>query len=244
LQARYQGRLSQGLQTLINYTWSRAIDEVSNELTQGVLDPGPADFDVRHNFSAAASYNIPEFKAISFLRPVLRDWSVDLIVFAQSGKPINIFMGGTFIRPDGTTYQVRPDVVPGAPFWIEDRGVPGGRRLNIAAFAPPPSPPAGSYLAQQGTLGRNAVRLPGFHQLNMALGRRIALRDNVSLQLKAEVFNVLNHPLFGQYDNFYSRTSTTFGIPSDTLNRSLGGLSSLYQSGGPRSMQLSAKISF
>jgi carboxypeptidase family protein len=238
LQIRYQRRLSRGLQGLVNYTWSQSIDEVSNEFATGVLDRGSSDFDVRHNFSAAATYNIPK---LSVVTPVFRDWAVDLAFYAQSGQPFNLTVG-SFIRPDGTQFEVRPDVVPDIPFWINDGAVAGGRRLNPAAFALPPR--VSGLFTRQGTLGRNVIRLPGRHQLNMALGRKFPLSERWSLQLKAEAFNVLNHPLFGGHRNFFSPGVTNLGVPSSTLNKTLGGLNSLYQLGGSRSIQFSARLSF
>jgi hypothetical protein len=60
------------------------------------------------------------------------------------------------------------------------------------------------------------------------------------LQIRAEVFNLLNHPTFGYVDP--SLISATFGQPTSTLNSSLGTVSALYQQGGARSMQFSLKL--
>ena len=241
LQVQFQRRLSRGLQALVNYTWSHAIDEVSNEIEVGRLERGNADFDVRHNFSAGVTYDIHKLDAGPVFTALFRDWSVDSIVYAQSGPPLELFADSLF-RPDGTQVSVRPDVVPGVPFWIKDPTVPGGQRLNPAAFQTPPR--LGSFASRQGTLGRNVVRQPGMYQVNLALRRQFDLSERWKLQLKAEAFNVLNHPLFSGYQN--SLRVSGFGRAQNTLNRSLsaGGLSQLYQLGGPRSMQFSLRLSF
>ena len=65
LQAQYQRRLSHGLQALASYTWAHSIDNASSDtaFTSTITDPqndrGASDFDIRHSFSAALSYNLP-----------------------------------------------------------------------------------------------------------------------------------------------------------------------------------------
>jgi hypothetical protein len=132
------------------------------------------------------------------------------------------------------------------PFWIKDPGVPGGQSLNPAAFQIPPfdpNDPFQFFLARQGSLGRNVIRLPGIYQLNMALRRQFKLGERLNLQLKAEAFNALNHPLFGGYINNVI-DGNLLGTPTSMLSSAMGGLNSLYQIGGPRSIQLSARLSF
>jgi hypothetical protein len=254
MQAQYQRRLSRGLQTLANYTWSHAIDSVSNEVSS-VFDRGNADFDVRHNFSVAATYDLPKLRGSGFparfIERIANGWSLSAIFLVRSGLPLNL-TAGSFARSNGTLAQARPDVVLGVPFWINDPTVPGGRRLNPAAFQKPPvdpNDPRKLYLARQGTLGRNVVRLPGINQLNMSAARELHLTERVKLELRADVFNVLNHPLFGGYNNNASFKNPQLGIPGSMLSSSLnqtgaGGLNPLYQIGGPRSMQLSLRIRY
>jgi hypothetical protein len=243
LQIQFERRLSRGLQALVNYTWSHAIDEVSNEVQTHVLERGNADFDVRHNFSAGVTYDIPSPFGEGVGKAVLGNWSLDSTVYAQSGPPVNLFAGLNNV--DGRQVDIRPDVVPGVPFWIEDPTVPGGSRINPAAFLLPPRYPRSTFFAiRQGTLGRNVVRLPGKYQVNMALGRQFSFSERWKLQFKAEAFNLFNHPLFGQYGIQLEPLGFDFGVPAATLNRSLGDLNRLYQIGGPRSMQLMLRLSF
>jgi len=135
-----------------------------------------------------------------------------------------------------------------------------GRRLNVAAFSPPPfalstQPP----IFTQGTLGRNALRGPGAWQFDLGVHRRFNLTERTNLEFRYESFNVLNHPNFN-IPNFrsFSLNSTTgaitispnFGRSTTTLGRGLGGGSNtggfnpLFQSGGPRSMQFALRLQF
>jgi hypothetical protein len=102
---------------------------------------------------------------------------------------------------------------------------------------------------QQGNFGRNVLRGLPIWQLDVALGRNFKLTEKAKLQFKGELFNVFNHPNFGGYGTSYLSASD-FGVPASTLHNALGnsglgiGFSSLYQIGGPRSVQLSAKLTF
>ncbi len=245
LQAQYQRRLLHGLQTVVNYTWSHAIDEASDELNNGVFSRANADFDVRQNLTAAVTYDFPKISAGPILNSIMRDWSVDFTLYAQSGPPLPVTAGVMAIPNTGALVSVRPDAVLGVPFWIKDSNAPGGRRLNLAAFARPPrSTVFPLFYARQGTLGRNVVRAPGIFQLNMALGRRFNFTERLKLQLKAEAFNLFNRPHFSSFNNSMGFGPADFGLATSTLANSLGGLNSLYQLGGQRSMQFSVRLSY
>lgn len=247
LQAQFRRRLTHGLQVLINYTWAHAIDEASDETgggTSAVLERGNADFDIRHNFSAAVTYELPGQHLGNFLGVILGGWYLDGIVHTQSAQPLNLQSGlpAIFILEDGRAIARRPDLIPGQPLYIKDPSVPSGRRINPAAFAAP-TLPAGSLLPRQGTLGRNVLRALPLYQLDLGLRRKFTVREKFSLQFKAEAYNILNRPNFGNFQTNIS-VPTTLGVPSQMLGRSLGGLSPLYQIGGPRSMQLSMRLEF
>jgi hypothetical protein len=235
LQAQYRARFKR-FNAVVNYTWSHAIDEISSDVAfSALLERGNADFDIRHNFSGALHYDIPTLQMGRIAEAVLGGWSLDGIVHIQSGRPIEI-AGITTI--DGRLVSQRPNYNFGQPLYIDDPSVPGGRRFNSAAFS---NPGAG----RQGSFGRNVLRGLPIYQLDLSLGRTITLRERLKLQLKGDVFNVLNHPMFG-----YGGTTTAFavsdlfGVPTQTLNSTLGGLNALYQMGGPRSIQLLAKLLF
>jgi hypothetical protein len=254
LQVQFIRPLSKGLQALGNYTWSHAIDTVSNDFAVGTLDRSDSDFDVRHSATAALVYQTPTVLRNSGLFNALErgagnDWHLALFAIGHTGTPGNV-TAGNYIGSNGLQSSARPDRVLTQPLWIPAPGQAAGKRVNPAAFSSPPLyPGVPSYdtsdFARQGTLPRNALVLPGLYQFNVAVSRHVAITDRVNMQLRVETYNVANHPNFGYYNLSWSPTvSSTFGYPSQMANSSLNGTNQLYNLGGPRSIQLSATIAF
>lgn len=253
LQAQYRHRLSHGLQTLVSYTWAHSIDDVSSDGNfQNVplngspasAERGPSDYDIRHTFSGAVSYDIPG-PPQGVLKQVFGSWSTDSIIYARSSPPVNVVtgqnpFGAAAAVLSGANSAQRPNVVPGVPFYLPVSGGPCGRTLNLAAFTIPAS--------GQGDLGRNALRGCDAVQLDTTLRRRFHLTERLALQARADFFNIFNHPNFGPPTSYM--TSPLFGQATQMLGASLGaggqtgGLNPLYQIGGPRSIQLALKLQF
>jgi hypothetical protein len=245
LQLQYQRRLRKGLQALASYTLSRSMDNAS--LDDASVPPaslssllaqsfGPSDFDVRHVFSTALTYEVPRLSRSSVWTAISRDFGVDLLVRYQSAPPVTPVVGFQLL-PNGVTFTPRPNLVPGQPLYINDPNAPDGRRFNSAAFVAPP-------LGTQGNFPRNGLRGFPAAQVDLALHREFKLHEVVRLQLRAELFNLFNHPNFGTLSAFPSNSISQplFGQPTQMLNRSLGGLNALYQMGGPRSGQLALRL--
>src|SRR5262249_17169640 len=149
-------------------------------------------------------------------------------------------------------YALWPDLIPGIPTYISDATVPGGRRLNTAAFLIPTS------AAVSGSLGRNALVGFGMYQADVSLSRTVHFGHVIRLNIRVDMFNLTNQRDFANPASSLGSVSATgavvrsatFGISQSTLNTALGsggisgGLSPLYQIGGPRSMQLSLKLVF
>ncbi|HEY0729641.1 MAG TPA: TonB-dependent receptor, partial [Pyrinomonadaceae bacterium] len=235
LQMQFQRRLSRGIQALVSYTWAKAIDVVSSDVVSNLLLRGPSDFDIRHNLTGAVTYDIPAPKQNGLVNAILRRWSIDTRFNAQSALPLNIVSGIILDPSDGTQIARRANLIDGVPVYLDNPNAPGGRVINRAAFAiPPPN--------RQGNLGRNIIRALPAWQIDMALRRQFNLTEKLNLQLRAEAFNIFNHPNFGTINN--SLTSTTFGQATNMLGSQLTGLNPLYQIGGPRSMQFALIVRF
>ncbi len=202
------------------------------------LPRASSDFDVRHEFSGAVTYDIPAGNTGAIGNALLRGWALDSIVVSRSALPVDLSANTSFGFGQSV---VRPDIVPNQPFYLYGSGYPGGKALNPAAFTAPPTGMAGDF-------PRNSLRGFGATQVDLAVRRQFNIHENWNLQFRAELFNVFNHPNFATVDgNIFS---PTFGLATQTLATSLagsgngGGLSSLYNLGGPRSIQLALKLNF
>lgn len=274
LQVQFVRRLSAGLQARANYTWAHSIDNasVSSVLFSDSfyvpdmpnLNRGDSDFDVRHTFSAALSGDVPGRGGNLLVRQLFGGWGADNIFLARSATPLNVLVNSNelgFGEPlSGITEAVRPDVVPGVPIFLADSQYPGGKELNSAAFALPPTTlqDGEPVAAREGTLGRNSLRgFPAF-EWDFSLRRDFKLPkwESAKLQLRCDVFNILNHPNFMMSPSNLSWAppgspfvNPQFGQVTNTLANGLnqgfsGGLTSLYQFGAARSMQLALKLVF
>lgn len=250
LQLKFQRRLSRGLQALASYTFAHSIDIASSDTfiysaTPGSfanpnVDRGDSDFDVRHSFTGAVTYDVPAPKSPTVERYILGGWSTDAFVMARTALPVNLISANEF-RVDGVLIQPRPNVNSGQPYYVYGSQYPGGKAFNPAAFTTPPT-------GEQGDLGRNALRGFGAWQADFAVHRQFHLTQKAGLQFRAEMFNVFNHPNFGPPLNLVG--NGLFGLSTQTLGSSLGagggngGFNPLYQIGGPRSVQLALKLKF
>ena len=239
LQLQFRRRLSKGLQSTISYTWAHAIDNISDESdTVTQMSRASASFDVRQQFNGAVSWDLPSPRG-RLLKP-LTHWSLDSIFRVQTALPVNILSGLSTVIAQQSIF-LRPNLVYGAPLYLSDGNAPGGRRINPGAFGPPPP-------GQQGDLARNAFRGLGISQADLSVRRQFQLSERWRLRFAVDAFNALNHPNFGLPDA--NLLSPTFGRATTMFGRSLGagngqgGLTPLYQIGGPRSLQCSVKILF
>jgi Carboxypeptidase regulatory-like domain/TonB dependent receptor/TonB-dependent Receptor Plug Domain len=241
LQLQYRRPLSHGIQILANYTLSHSLDNVSNDVvgsTPGVIISGASDyassaFDVRQSFSSALSINLPAVGKNAWVSGITKDWSLQSVIVARGGFPFNALIYG--YSPGGYASS-RPDLVSGQPLWIKDASAGGGKSLNPNAFTIPST-------ERQGTEGRNDIPGFGLTQVDLSLGRLFPIRERCKLQFRVDVFNLLNHPNFTNPEA-YIQFGPSYFHSTQMLNNGLGGLNPLFQEGGPRSVQLSAKISF
>ena len=215
-------RLSRGLLFDTSYTWSKSLDTNSLNssnfnLQDGYDIPnqyGLSDFDARHRFVLSATYQLP-FNGSAWTR----DWQIATIVQSQSGNPVNIVTSNATLN--GVANTVRPDLV--APIRIIGSV---DQWFDPASFAAVP---------RFGNLGRNVVIGPAFHNTDLSVRKLLTMAGRYRLQLRADAFDLFNHPNFGPPGNVVG--SPTFGKISRT--RLPTG-----EAGSSRQIQLVAKLSF
>ena len=253
LQATLRTRSWYGLSGFAGYTWSKSLDDASDGIDFNFAtvalpqnsnnlsaEHGASNFDTRHRFTAAFSYSLPNFAGPKRLS---RGWQINTIVTAQSGRPVPIVnsddtSGASFdVFPTPSNFHQRPNLVPGVnPInsnWESGPDTIG--YLNANAFA---DPPFGTF----GDLGRNAIYGPHFWNVDFAVSKNTQVLERLNLQLRAEFFNVFNHPNFALPNFFVVPGSGPAGLITQTpdqaqTNPGLGG-------GGPRVIQLAAKVTF
>ena|SRR5882762_6101598 len=249
MQVQFRRRLSRGLTALGSYTWSHCLDYGSQNLVYG-YQRGNCDFDVRHNLSAAFSYDLPNIGHNRFVAPVLHHWGLDDRFIARSAFPITLHGNENFDPVTGLVMDSGLNLVSNQPIYLygtnctlvlealgdlaPGNGCPGGRAINPQAFT--------SVASGLGNAPRNFARGFGAWQMNLAVRRDFPLGERLKLQFRAEAFNIFNHPNFGTVNSLFGQK--TFGQATATLANSLGVLNPLYQTGGPRSAQFALKLVF
>ncbi len=236
LQVKLQRRLAHGVQALASYTWSHGMDnQSSNFLTYG-LKGGDSDYDIRNNFQAALTYDLPNRYGNRWVSGVLGHWSTEARISARSSLPVDI-LGSLALLPSGAATYLHPNYVSGQATYINDPTAPGGRRINFNAFTVAPG-------GVEGNLKRNFARGFDAVETDAAIHRDFPFTAKTGLEFRAEAFNLFNHPIYGSIRNMLSNGQANFGLAYTTLNTQLGGLNSLYQTGGPRSLQVALKLHF
>ncbi len=224
-------RLSRGLQFSASYTWSKSIDYNSRN-SQGLVvqdsynlrgDRGLSDYDARHRFTLNGIYELP-FHGSRFLE----GWQFAPIITLQTGNPINFrttnssFTGSATLR-GSVTGRVQTGFTPA--------------RNGNATYVTYIQNPAVFFDqgSQFGNLGRNVVIGPGFNNVDLALIKNVRIRESMSLQIRADAFDLLNQTNFGQPVSTLG--TSTFGLLTNT--RFPTG-----DSGSSRQMQLAMKLVF
>jgi hypothetical protein len=225
-------RFAKGLTFTTSYTLSKSIDlnsvGSSNPQVQDAynlnLERALSDFDARHRYVASLVYALPFHAGSGLVRRLVEGWSVAPIVNLQSGNPFSPIMS-TNNSGSLKTFD-RPDYVTGQPLYQARRDP--AQWINKAAFVPNQR---GSF----GSAGRNILAGPGFEDVDFSLAKSTTLHEHYSLQFRAEVFNLFNHPNLGQPINTVN--SAQFG--QITATRTVRG-----DLGSSRQIQLGMKFVF
>ena len=240
LTTKLEQRLSRGLSYTLSYTRSRLMDDASSVFDASVLTGPVADYpvadsfnralerdystgDIPHPFVASAVWTLPlgadrARRGRGLVGALVNDWSVAAIVTLQSGVPVAVTQTTNFNAFAGFGTQ-RPNLV-GEPELPADQRAPA-RWFDTAAFA----------IAPQFTLGsasRNPVRGPSYRNVDLALSRRLPVHAATAVELRAEIFNLLNTPPLGNPNTVAG--SAAFGT--------------ITTAGDPRVVQLALKVLF
>ncbi|HEV3215312.1 MAG TPA: TonB-dependent receptor [Vicinamibacterales bacterium] len=202
-------RLAHGLSYSIAYTRSKLMDDASSVFDASILTGPIANYpvadsfnrklerdystgDIPHVFVSSVVWDLPagagRARQLSgVLGAIANDWTIASLVTLESGVPVAVTQTTNFNAFAGFGVQ-RPNLV-GNPTLPANQRTPG-QWFNTAAFA----------VAPQFTIGsasRNPVRGPSYRDVDLTLMRRIPVSARQAIEIRAEVFNLLNTPNFG-----------------------------------------------
>ncbi len=223
LQTGLEHRFSKGFSLATNYTWSHNIDD--NPATGGGTlfstyfpqletnfknERGDSDIDIRQRFNLIASYRLPFGSRLTGLPGVLvKGWAFNAVSTAQTGSVETIQTssnlantGQTADRPNATGLSYGGDTYGNGTGSVNNW-------FNKAAFvlnAP----------FTIGNLGRNTVRGPRAVSVDFSAFKEFQPREHMTLQFRAEMFNILNHPNLGMPNNVFG--TSAFGVIGSTGN--------------------------
>jgi hypothetical protein len=234
-------RLSNGLQFLASYTFSKTLDtdgadinstSSGNELTLGDQNSprerwGRASFDRTHRFVLSETWSLPSPSG-GLRRAILGGWDFASIVAIQSGSALTISDTNA-----NNVFGISTDRARLSGTCAKDQLVTRGplqsklsAYLNASCFTTPPIIGADGIGTAFGNSATGIVDAPGQSSIDVAFSKSMELNwpiEKSSLQIRAEFFNALNHPQFAAPDaNF---TSPTFGVVNSTaVNARVGQL--------------------
>ena len=230
LTVRAEQRLSRGLAFGANYTLSKAIDDASDpgattfetNLPQDVrnmaAERADSSFDHRHRFVGNVTYALPgPAQATGWRGSVASGWRVNAIATFQSGAPFTVNLG-TDRANIGSGPAQRPDAICDA-----NQNAPHttAEWFNTGCFALP-------ALFSFGNAKRNSVISPGYANVDIGIAKDVPLPNGARLQLRWEMFNVLNTANFDV-------PNRTFGTPN---------FGHIFSALPARQMQLGVKLQF
>jgi hypothetical protein len=244
---RYQGlalslrqRLSRGLSYTMAYTRSKLVDDASSVFDASILTGPIANYpvadsfnrglerdystgDIPHLFVSSVVWDVPTgagrgHALNGVLGAILNDWSLAGVVTLESGVPVAVTQTTNFNAFAGFGVQ-RPNLV-GDPTLPADQRT-ANQWFNTAAFTVAPQ-------FTLGTASRNPVRGPSYRDVDLALMRRIPVGPSRAIEVRAEIFNLLNTP--------------PLGAPNAVLGAANFG--TITTAGDPRVVQLALKFLF
>lgn len=215
LEVKFEKRFSTNWSMLNAYTWQHTIGQTeedeylepqdTHDLAAERGDNGP---DYRHQFTSAVTYTLPFGPGQQFLNGkgpwhrIVGGWQLNSLVALYSGQA---FTPQLSYDPTNTgSGAPRPDLI-GNPYDFsnaESAGCPSNQQTiqcwyNPAAFAIPPLAPGQTFAHMFGNAGRGTLRSPAQYNVDASLFKNFAIREQMNVQFRAEVFNLFNTPEFG-----------------------------------------------
>ncbi len=255
-----QKRMQNGISFNFNYTWSHALDDVSNggvaNSPFGILDTDPsitlpqnpfnirgnygdADYDVRHYISASFVYT-DMFRHSGFHwgpNRIFGGWTLSSNWFFRTGLPFTAIDNADLGSLLGFNYD-------GAIFASPLGAISGncGNAVNAPCLSTSQFAPAGA-LTGFGTIGRNTLRGPNFFDVDMSLMKDVRIAEHVTFSFGAQAYNLFNHPNFDQPVNdisspLFGSTIAAVGPPTSLLGSFVGAGSS------PRFLEIRGLVRF
>jgi hypothetical protein len=248
--------LRSGLLLVTNYQWSHAIDDgavggaeatTPEEQACRSCERASSMFDMRDYFTSSLIWQVPVGKGRALLsnanpivNALLGGWQLAGVGTVRSGLPLNVTISrSASALPDQINSSQRPNLVPGEPLYPANQSASDW--LNVSAFSVPAN---GTW----GNAGRDLVRAPGHGQMDVALEKRMQMRERMSFTFRAEAFNVLNVAQLGSPVASLSSKAGSNGV-LQIVQGNFGLINGAFSatptgSGTPREIELSLRLDF
>ena len=255
-----QRRFSQGFTFNVNYTWSHALDDVSNggvaNLPFGILDTDPSvtmpqnPFNIRGNYGSS-DYDVRHYVSATFMvtdmfrhagfhwgpNRVFSGWTLSSNWFFRTGLPFSIVDTADEGALAGYNYSGPIFATPLTHIASSCTSAVNSPCLSTSQFAP------SGALTGFGTMGRNSVYGPHFFDVDLALMKDVKLGEHATFSFGAQAYNLFNHPNFDQPVNDISNPQfglsiAAVGPPTSLLGSFVGAGSS------PRFLEIKGVVRF
>ncbi len=241
LQVSWRQSHWKGINTQYNFTWGKCLDYASinrgnrtnfpqsNNPFRPELNKGRCDHDVKFNFNAGGTFEIPKFGG----GQLGEGWQIATVFTGLSGRAFTPHLGARDRSGQGGINAIRANCNGTIRYNTRD---PNNYIANAAEVF---SEPANGTI---GTCGRNIIDGPGLAQWDVSLLKDTKIGEKLKLQFRWEVFNVLNRANFDGVGVNYSIRSGAFGDITATPDVASG--NPVLAQGGPRAMQFVLKLIF
>ena len=235
LQTSLDHRFSHNWQTQVSYTFSKSIDNgsgtygldgggIASNPVNMALDRGLSNFNRTHNFRVSGIYSIP-VKVKGIAGAAVNGWQVIGTFSYLSGAPANAVSATNRVFTGTGSNAGRPNAVAGCDLYTGYQTL--NAWFNTSCFT---LQPLGTY----GNAGRDTIIGPNLWDLDNSLTKDFKPAERVTIQFRAEAFNIMNHP------SFQNPNTTIFA--GAALNASAGKITATNSQ--PRQVQLALKLLF